>query len=149
MSFMPAPPDMSTESSPLAPRKVSFGEAISSFYKNYANFSGRASRSEFWYVALFSAIVGGPLYILAYSTGTTDYYTGVPQPNGFWLTLYFLFVLANFIPNLALTWRRLHDVDKSGGYYFILLIPIVGAILLLIALCTDTKPSDNRFGPLN
>jgi len=148
MTFMPPPvPDQTSTGSPLAPRKVSFGEAISRFYGNYANFSGRASRSEYWFVALYSLLVTIPFYVLAISTGSTDPYTGVAQPNGMWTGFIGLWGLVNLIPNLAINWRRLHDVNKSGGYYFMLLIPIVGVILVLIALCTDSDAQQNRFGP--
>jgi uncharacterized membrane protein YhaH (DUF805 family) len=133
--------------SPLAPQKVGFSEAIKLYYSNYANFSGRASRSEYWFVSLYSAIVAVPLYILAFSSGSIDPYTGVAQPNGMWMGLIGLWFLVNFIPSLSVLWRRLHDVNKSGGYYFIALIPLVGAILVLIALCTEGDAQQNRFGP--
>jgi len=64
-----------------------------------------------------------------------------------WTGFIGLWGLVNLIPNLAINWRRLHDVNKSGGYYFMLLIPIVGVILVLIALCTDSDAQQNRFGP--
>jgi len=148
MTYMPPPvTNQVPTGSPLAPRKVTFGEAVSRFYGNYANFSGRASRSEYWFVSLYSAIVAIPLYVMAFSTGTVDPYTGIAQPNGIWTGLIGLWFLVNFIPNLAILWRRLHDVNRSGGYYFMLLIPIVGAILVLIALCTDSDAQQNRFGP--
>jgi uncharacterized membrane protein YhaH (DUF805 family) len=144
------PPPVSTPNShgsPLAPQKVSFGEAVSRFYGNYANFSGRASRSEYWFAALYSAVVTVPLEVLAYSTGSVDPYTGIAQPNVMWMGLFGLWFLVNFIPSLAVAWRRLHDVNKSGGYYFIVFIPLIGAILLLVALCTDSDQQQNRFGP--
>jgi len=146
MTFMP-PPVAGQTGSPLAPRKVTFGEAISRFYGNYSNFSGRASRSEYWFVYLYSIIVAVPLYVVAFSTGSVDAETGVKMPNLVWIGIIFLWFLANLVPTLAVMWRRLHDVNRSGGYYFIALIPLVGAILLLVALCTDSDAQENRFGP--
>ena len=58
----------------------------------------------------------------------------------------FLYNLAILIPSFSIVWRRLHDIGRSGGWYFILLVPLVGWIILLVFLCTDSKP-DNRFGP--
>jgi uncharacterized membrane protein YhaH (DUF805 family) len=146
MTFMP-PPVAETTGSPLAPRKVTFGEAISRFYGNYSNFSGRASRSEYWFAYLYSIVVAAPLYVLAFSTGSVDAETGVKMPNLMWIGISSLWFLANLVPTLAVLWRRLHDVNRSGGYYFIVLIPLVGAILLLVALCTDSDAQENRFGP--
>jgi len=57
-----------------------------------------------------------------------------------------LWSLATLIPSLALTWRRLHDVNKSGNYFFFVLIPIVGAILLFIQLVKDSAPGANAYG---
>jgi uncharacterized membrane protein YhaH (DUF805 family) len=55
--------------------------------------------------------------------------------------------LALFLPTLAVTWRRLHDIGKSGGWFFIGLVPLVGWILLLVWFCRDSQPGENRFGP--
>jgi len=146
MTLMPPPvTDQAPTGSPLAPRKVSFGQAISRFYGNYANFSGRASRSEYWFAWLYSSLVGLPLYRLAFPSIDPD--TGLPIPNMLWLGIMSLWFLANLVPSLAVLWRRFHDVNKSGGYYFMALIPIVGAILVLIALCKDSDAQQNRFGP--
>jgi uncharacterized membrane protein YhaH (DUF805 family) len=146
MTFMPpSMPAAASTGSPLAPRKVSFGQAISRFYGNYANFSGRASRSEYWFVWLYSALIGLPLSRLAFPS--VDPATGYPIANQMWLGIMSLWFLANLVPSLAVLWRRFHDVNKSGGYYFMALIPIVGAILVLIALCTDSDAQQNRFGP--
>ena len=144
---MPAPPDSVATGSELAPRKVSFGQAISRFYANYANFKGRASRSEYWFVVLYSFIVQAPLYLLATSTGTTDPFTGVVQPNGSIMFVILIFVIANLIPSLAVAVRRMHDVNKSGAILFLALIPLIGGILLLVFAATEGTPSDNQYGP--
>jgi uncharacterized membrane protein YhaH (DUF805 family) len=121
---------------------MSFGAAISSFWTKYATFSGRARRSEFWFVVLFTTLVSVAISIVAPGT--------VTEINGFEVQqqsmLSNLWSLATLIPSLALTWRRLHDVNKSGNYFFFILIPIVGAILLFIQLVKDSAPGANAYG---
>ena len=100
---------------------------------NYANFNGRASRQEYWMFFLFNII-------FAIVVGFVDGFLGL----GF---LYLLYSVAVLIPSLAVGVRRLHDVNKSGWWLFISLIPIIGAIWLLILLCTDSNPGENNYGP--
>ena len=122
---------------------MSFGAAIQSFFKNYANFKGRARRSEFWYSLLFVGVVGVVLGLVMPGTPTM-----LPDGNmiaGVGL-LASLWQLAVLVPGLAVAWRRLHDVDKGGPYYFMVLIPIVGAILLLVQFAKEGTPGANRFG---
>ena len=118
---------------------MNFGQAIQSYFKNYVTFKGRARRSEFWFAALFTTLASMAITILA---------PGQPDAQGNWQnsTLTNLWSLATFIPTLAITWRRLHDVNKSGGWFFFALLPIVGWILLLIQLVKDSQPGANRFG---
>ncbi len=61
--------------------------------------------------------------------------------------VYILYGLAVFVPGLAASVRRLHDVGKSGWYLLVYLIPIAGPIWLLVLLCTDSQPGDNKYGP--
>lgn len=112
---------------------MGFTDAVKSFFNNYATFSGRSSRSEFWYVMLFSLLAG-------FATGIVDAIIGAPLTNG-------LFCLAILIPSLALTSRRLHDTDHSFWWLLIVLVPFIGAILLLVWYCTKGTNGPNRFGP--
>jgi uncharacterized membrane protein YhaH (DUF805 family) len=122
---------------PASP-KMAFGDAVQSFFRNYAVFSGRARRGEYWFVQLFLFTV----------------YLGVAVINFFLdeellaltTAVYVLWVIVILVPSLALTSRRLHDTDTSFGYYFLILIPVVGAILVLVKLATDSTPGPNRFG---
>ena len=118
---------------------VQFGDAIRSFFRNYAVFSGRARRSEYWFAALFIALIGTPISVLDAIVNPGDEF-------GVFTVLGLLWSLAVFIPSLAIASRRLHDTDTSFGYYFMILIPLVGAILLLIKLAEDGTPGTNRFG---
>ena len=149
MSYLPPPPadSFNPTGSPLAPRPVTFGEAISRFYANYSNFNGRASRSEYWFVTLYSLIVQLPLQYLATSNGTVDPITGISQPNLMYLGIALIFSLINLVPSIALAVRRMHDTNKRGTYLFFALIPCVGAIMLLIAVVTAGDRNENRFGP--
>ncbi len=112
---------------------VSFGEAVSMFFRRYVDFSGRSVKSEFWYVFLFNCIVGFVLGILAYK-------------NNAFQVLASIYSLATFIPGFALAFRRLHDIGKSGIYILVELIPIAGFIILLVWFAQDSA-GDNEYGP--
>ena len=112
--------------------------------QNYATFSGRARRSEFWYFALFNMIFAILAMVLDRVLGTTfEIGYGVKSPYGY---IYLLYVLVLFIPGLAVSVRRLHDVGKSGWMYLIVLIPIIGAIWLLVLFFTDSNTESNKWG---
>ncbi len=111
---------------------MNFGQAIASGFSNYVGFSGRAVRSEYWFWTLFCALVG-------IATAILDGVTGVPVTNP-------LFSLATLLPGLAVSIRRLHDLDRTGWWMLILLTGI-GAILLIIWFCMEGTQGPNRFGP--
>jgi uncharacterized membrane protein YhaH (DUF805 family) len=102
-------------------------------WRNWNNFSGRTRRSGYWYTVLANIIVAVVFGIL----------TSIAGIFGILSTLY---SLAFLVPGLALTIRRLHDAGKSGWWLLIYLVPLVGWILLLVWLCTDSVP-DNQWGP--
>jgi uncharacterized membrane protein YhaH (DUF805 family) len=112
---------------------MGFGQAISSGFSNYVNFSGRAARSEYWYWFLFVVVASIVTVIIDNLIGHA-----ITNP---------IFSLATLLPGLAVTVRRLHDLDKSGWFIFLGLIPIVGAIILIIWFCTQGTTGANRFGP--
>jgi uncharacterized membrane protein YhaH (DUF805 family) len=107
--------------------------------KQYADFGGRARRSEYWYFTLFSTIFAILAMIL-------DNVLGIAIEGIGYGPIYILYGLAMFVPGLAVLVRRLHDVGKSGWMYFILLIPFVGAIWILVLLFTDSQQGDNKWG---
>lgn len=114
---------------------MGFTEAIASGFSNYVNFSGRAVRSEFWYWVLFvvlASIVAGVIDRILFSGG------GVSPISG-------LLGLALFLPGLAVSIRRLHDLDRTGWWY-LLVFTIIGAIVLLIWYCMRGTTGPNRFG---
>ncbi len=112
-------------------------------FKKYAEFSGRARRSEYWYYALMNFIIMMGVYVLfiACIIGGVGILAGV---FGF---VVLAFVLATIIPSLAVLVRRLHDTGKSGWFYFVSFIPIAGPIWLLVLLVTDSQQGDNEYGP--
>ena len=114
---------------------MTFSEAISSGFRNYVGFSGRASRSEFWYWILFTVLVSIALSIIDF---------GVLSGNS---VLSSLWSLATFLPSLAIGVRRLHDGDRTGWWWLIVIIPLIGIIVLIVFWCLEGTPGSNRFGP--
>ncbi|MCT2409084.1 DUF805 domain-containing protein [Chryseobacterium antibioticum] len=108
--------------------------------KQYADFKGRARRTEYWMYILFNMIFA---IIAAVLDNLLGLKFNQEIPYGF---IYLIYALATFIPGLAVMVRRLHDVDKSGWWVFISLIPIVGTIWLLVLLATDGTPGANQYG---
>lgn len=108
--------------------------------KNYAVFSGRARRKEYWMFVLFNVIFAIVAIILDNILGTAIEGVGY----GFF---YIIYALAVLIPSLAVAVRRLHDVGKSGWWIFISLVPIIGAIWILVLLFTNSETGDNQYGP--
>ncbi|MCS3869758.1 uncharacterized membrane protein YhaH (DUF805 family) [Chryseobacterium ginsenosidimutans] len=108
--------------------------------KQYADFNGRARRTEYWMYVLFNIIFAIVAIILDNILGLKF----TPEiPYGY---IYLLYALATLIPGLAVSVRRLHDVDKSGWFLFISLIPIIGGIWLIILDATEGTPGRNAYG---
>ena len=102
--------------------------------KNYVNFEGRARRKEYWFytLAIFIAIVVAMILDAILGTG---------------YLFYAIVILGTFLPSLAVGIRRLHDTNRSGWWYLICLIPLIGPILLIIWLATETIREPNQWGP--
>ena len=101
-------------------------------WRQYADFSGRARRKEYWMFYLFNLISVMVLSVI-------DAIIGIPVCTS-------IYALAVFVPSLSVCVRRLHDVGKSGWMYFIVFIPIVGAIWLLVLFCTEGESVANKWG---
>jgi uncharacterized membrane protein YhaH (DUF805 family) len=102
--------------------------------KNYASFSGRARRTEYWMFSLFNVIIAIVLNVISLAI----------QQVSILGTIYGLAVL---IPGLAVGVRRLHDTGRSGWWLLIGLVPLIGAIVLIVFMATDGEPGDNAYGP--
>lgn len=134
-----APPRVGHFSPPMvASPRMGFGEAIGSFFRNYATFDGRARRSEFWFAQLFLTLTGLGFQVLLF----------IPIVELIVVAFigWLVWAVAVLVPSLAIASRRLHDTDTSFGYYFLILIPLVGPILVLIKFAEDGTRGPNRFG---
>ena len=112
---------------------MSFTQAVSTCLSRYVTFNGRARRSEYWWFYLFTVI----LYAIAFAIDEA-----IRTP-----TLALIVGLALLLPALAAGIRRLHDTGRSGWWLLISLIPIVGAIILIVFLASDTANAPNQYGP--
>jgi len=117
---------------PRGTTTMNFGQAISSGFNNYVNFSGRACRSAFWYWALFAVLV-------AIVTQIADSIIGVPATN-------ILAGLGLLLPGIAVSVRRLHDIDRTG-WWLLLGFTIIGVIVLIYWDCVKGTGGPNRYGP--
>jgi len=108
--------------------------------KKYAQFSGRAPRKEYWLFVLTFYVL---FFLLAFIDGAIGMSVGEINIG----LLGSIFGIALLLPFLATGVRRLHDTNRSGWWYFIVLIPIIGTIWILILFCLKGTDGENRFGP--
>src|SRR5262245_47108562 len=99
---------------------MTFGQAISSGFQNYVNFTGRAARSQFWYWVLFAVLASIVASLIDFALFPRSYLSPINTLVG----------LALFLPGLAVSVRRLHDTDRTGWWLLLLFIPLIGAIIL-------------------
>lgn len=107
--------------------------SVEQVLRKYAQFHGRSRRKEYWYFMLFYYCV-----VFAFSLLSVVAFG--------WILLQ-IFLLAMLIPNLAVTVRRLHDVGRSGAWILIGMVPLLGWVILVIWLCQESEPGENRYGP--
>lgn len=122
-------------------------QSISTCFSKYVTFSGRASRSELWWFILFvmigSTVAGSVDSMIFHPFGITFGETSLYYRSGVFGSI---FALATFLPSLAVDVRRLHDLDKSGWWLLIGLIPLIGFIVLLIWFISKGTAGDNKYG---
>lgn len=117
---------------------MGFAEAIASGFRNYVGFSGRAARSEYWYWVLFVVLLSIVTLVIDMAIfGYTD--SGIYPLNA-------IATLATFLPGLAVSVRRLHDIDRTGWWLLLILIPLIGGIILIVWACLRGTVGPNRFG---
>lgn len=103
---------------------MNFTDSVQTCFTKYADFNGRASRSEYWWFALAVALGCGILSAIAPAA-------------------YFIFALGTLVPSIAAATRRLHDTNRSGWWQLIILVPVVGFIVLLVFLAQESRPASN------
>ena len=120
-------------------------------FKKYATFAGRASRSEYWWWALFTFITYLVLGLAAYALGIATSRDGGRTPGLLALPLIILFavfMLGIIIPTLALTVRRLHDAGYSGLFALLLLVPYLGSLIIMIFALLPSSPAGVKYDPI-
>ena len=111
----------------------------------YADFKGRATRSDYWYFILFSVIISIVLTLIdTYAVNPLLGMTPEEAAKGGILSV--VFALAMLFPQIGVGVRRLHDIGKSGWWYLIILIPILGVLVLLFFFVTDSQAGENKYG---
>lgn len=100
--------------------------AVKKCLNNFANFNGRSSVAEYWWFMLFVTILSAATYFNEYLQAVVG--------------------IVFIVPVLAVSWRRMHDLGKGGGFFFINLIPVVGQVVWIILCCREGEPGVNRFG---
>ena len=123
---------------------MSFGQAVKSFWSQYATFKGRARRSEYWFIQLFLVLTNLAVAAidLALMDGDVDRFIA----NGGGGIVGLVWILATIVPALAVLVRRLHDTGKNGWWALIGFVPLAGGIVLLAFSVLDSDAGENRFG---
>ena len=108
----------------------------------YADFSGRSRRSEYWYFTLVNILISIALNVL------TVVFSGISESLAMIPSLLAIVIsLGLLIPGIAVAVRRLHDTGRSGWWLLIALVPLIGAIVLLVFMVQDSEPGANKWGP--
>jgi uncharacterized membrane protein YhaH (DUF805 family) len=123
---------------------ASVSQAFTRFWKKYATFTGRASRSEFWWWALINFLITSVLSSIGVAIAGGDT-SAAAMMSGSRNALSGLWGLVTLIPGLALGVRRLHDTNRSGWWLLIVLIPVIGAIVLIIFAASQSHPAGSRY----
>jgi uncharacterized membrane protein YhaH (DUF805 family) len=116
-------------------------------WKKYATFSGRASLGEYWTFTLINIVIGIVLYVPFLVTGGMNSSSSGSSGVGPLIALPAVFELAIILPSLAVLVRRLHDSNRSGGWFFITFVPLIGGLWLLVLSLLGGTAGENRYGP--
>lgn len=123
---------------------MGFATAVKSFWSNYTNFSGRARRSEYWFIQLFLILTNLAVAAIDLALMNGDLERFIANGGGGIVGL--IWILATIVPAVAVLVRRLHDTSRSGWWALIGLLPIVGGIILLVFTVQDSNAGDNTYG---
>ena len=124
-------------------------QAYASFWKNYVNFKGRASRGQYWWVVLANALINVVLMTVYFTQLSVDQYgySTVSSLGAAASGISALYALAVIIPTLSLSIRRLHDTGRSVWWYLINFVPCVGGIIFFVFTCLAGTDGNNQYGP--
>jgi uncharacterized membrane protein YhaH (DUF805 family) len=117
--------------------------------KKYAVFKGRARRMEYWMFVLVNCIIIAVLYLLVAIPSIISI-AAIDRPSaisGFFVVVLWIYALAVLVPGLAVSIRRLHDINRSGFFLFLSLIPLAGSIILFVFFVREGVSGDNQYGP--
>jgi uncharacterized membrane protein YhaH (DUF805 family) len=115
--------------------------------KRYADFSGRSRRKEYWMFVLFQILILVPLVLITSLLAGPSADPADPFASTGVLVLVVVYLLAFFIPGLAVQVRRFHDQDKSGWFILLGFIPYIGSLIIFVFMCLEGTRGPNRFGP--
>jgi len=123
---------------------MTFSQAVKTCFGKYTEFSGRARPSEYWWWILFAVVVQMIPYFLfiALVVGSEGASSGATVVGGIWFVVW----LGLILPSLAVFVRRLHDTGRSGWFFFLGLIPLIGPIILIVFLVGPGDPGQNKYG---
>lgn len=119
---------------------TSFSDSIKLFWGKYTDFKGIASRSEYWFAILHLLLLYFSVTVLLTLASSSDSMLAVLASF-----LFSLVFLASIIPSLAISWRRLHDINYSGGWFFIQLVPLVGGLIYFILTILPSVKKNNKY----
>ncbi|EUJ33824.1 hypothetical protein MFLO_01310 [Listeria floridensis FSL S10-1187] len=131
---------------------MGFLQSYIAYWKNYINFTGRSTRSEYWYVVLWNMLIAVVYYVFMILFGVSTAFDAAAMGDGgdalgalfvgpFLIIslIFWLYSLATFIPNLSLLIRRFRDTGKSVWLVLLGLIPLVGGLIILIFVCLPSE----------
>lgn len=136
-------------------KDITFGGALRSFFNNYVNFSGRATRKEYWFAYLWLLIFQTGLYLLAlpfvfsaigWAMDDLEYFFPALFGMGWYVAVWFLYSLIVFLPSLSLLVRRIHDTGKDGLWILMLLVPFANIVFFFIWTLTPSENKPNKWG---
>jgi uncharacterized membrane protein YhaH (DUF805 family) len=124
---------------------MSFTAALASFWSKYATFTGRSRRSEYWFIQLFLVITNLVAAVVDLYLMEWDFDRFIANGGGGIVGL--VWIAVTLVPTLAVLVRRLHDTGRTGWWALFILLPIVGAIVLLVITVIDSDAGANAYGP--
>ena len=125
---------------------MNFMDSIKAYWRNYANFKGRTSKTTFWWTILFLVLASALISALFPGAVEVNHVAGFDIPSRTDSIAQNVWSIATFLPSIALGVRRLQDVGKSGAYLWFILIPIAGFIMLLVWFLQPGQPGANKDG---